>query len=134
MHILHRSSLNLHHNATHHLEIGSKWLRYSKIGSKILNMLEFTLQHCTPTMDHSKAPAMQKKITCDAQRCIFQHVGDLAPDFRISQILVVRFSYDFQYNDGHFITFYLRCESKFPGKYCHRSNENSSNLETSHLE
>ena len=32
------------------------------------------------------------KIASDALQCIFQHVGSLAPDFGISQLIIIRFS------------------------------------------
>ena len=49
------------------------------------------------------------KIACDALRWIFQHVGSFAPDGGISQLITVRFSNGFQYNDGHFMNFDLIC-------------------------
>ena len=47
------------------------------------------------------------KIKCDALRCIFQHVGNFAPDGSISQLITVQFSNGFQYYDGHFTSFHL---------------------------
>ena len=47
------------------------------------------------------------KIACDALRCIFQHVGNFAPDGGISQLITIRFSKGFQYNDGHFMSLHL---------------------------
>ena len=41
------------------------------------------------------------KITCNGLRCIFQHVGNFAPDFGISQLIIVRFSNVLQHSDGY---------------------------------
>ena len=57
------------------------------------------------------------KIACDGLRCIFQHVGNFAPDFGISQPLTVRFSIGLQYSDGHSIGFPVIYDSKLPIKY-----------------
>ena len=57
------------------------------------------------------------KISCDALRCIFQHVGNFSPDFGISQLPIVRFSNGFQQNDGHLIHFHVICDRSFSVKY-----------------
>ena len=49
--------------------------------------------------------------------CIFQHVGYFAPDGGISQLITVRFSKGFQYNDGHFTSFHLIYDPTFSVKY-----------------
>ena len=46
--------------------------------------------------------------SCDGLRCIFQHVGNFAPDFGISQLFSVRFPNDFQQNDGNVINFHVK--------------------------
>ena len=57
------------------------------------------------------------KIACDVLRCIFQHVGNLSPDFGISQLYIVRFSNGFQQNDGHLMYFHVICNGNFSVKY-----------------
>ena len=52
------------------------------------------------------------KIACDALRCIFQHVGNFAPDFVISQQIIIRFSNGFYHNAGYLMGFHLICVSK----------------------
>ena len=52
------------------------------------------------------------KIACDDLRCIFQHVGNLALDFGISQLHVIRFSNGFQHHDGVLMVFHVICEFK----------------------
>ena len=49
------------------------------------------------------------KIACDVPRCIFQHVGNFAPDFGISQPLIIRFSNGLQHCDGFNISFHVIC-------------------------
>ena len=41
------------------------------------------------------------KIACDLLRCIFYHVSYFSPDFRISQLFIVRFSNGLQHRDGN---------------------------------
>ena len=57
------------------------------------------------------------KIACDGLLCIFQHVGNFAPDFGISQPLIVRFTIGLDYSDGHSIGFPVIYDSKLPIKY-----------------
>ena len=47
------------------------------------------------------------KIASDRLQCIFQHVGNLAPNFGIFQLFTVRFSSGFQQNEGYWIYFLL---------------------------
>ena len=54
-----------------------------------------------------------RKIACDALRWRFQHVGNFAPDFGITQLYIVRFSNRFQQNDGHLIYFHVICNRNF---------------------
>ena len=51
------------------------------------------------------------KIACDALRCIFQHVGNFAPDFEISQPIIIRFSNGFYHNAGDLMSFHVICVS-----------------------
>ena len=51
------------------------------------------------------------KIACDALRCIFQHVGNFAPDFGISVYLYI-WSNPFLHNGGNLMSFHLICVSK----------------------
>ena len=53
-----------------------------------------------------------RKIVFDALRCIFQHVGNFAPDFGISQPFIIRFSNVFYHNDGDLMSFHLACVLK----------------------
>ena len=53
-----------------------------------------------------------RKIACDALRCIFQHVGNFALDFGISQPIIIRFSNGFYHNAGDLMSFYLIRVSK----------------------
>ena len=55
-----------------------------------------TLRCCTPAMGSSKDLAMH-------QNFIFQHVGNLASDFGIFQLITVQLSDDFQQNEGNLI-------------------------------
>ena len=57
------------------------------------------------------------KITCDMLRCIFQHVGIFAPDFRISQLFIIRFSNGLQYCDRGSIPFHVICDRKLSVRY-----------------
>ena len=41
-----------------------------------------------------------KKIAFDAVRYIFQHVGNIAPTFELSQLFIMRFSNSFYHNDS----------------------------------
>ena len=52
------------------------------------------------------------KIACDTLRCIFQHVGNFAPIFGISQPIIFRFSKGFYHNAGDLMSFHLICVSK----------------------
>ena len=52
---------------------------------------------------HKTLPCI--KIACDGLRCIFEHVGNLAPDFGIFQLFTFRFPRDFQQNKGNLIYF-----------------------------
>ena len=75
------------------------------------------------------------KIACDGRRCIFQHVGNFAPDFGISQPLIVRFSIGLQYSDGHSIGFPVIYDSKLPVKYFLLPSQrwtSQENIETFH--
>ena len=56
-------------------------------------------------------PLRCSQITCDALRCIFQHVGNSAPDFGISQLFTTRFSNGFHHNAGNLMSFPLMCVS-----------------------
>ena len=58
------------------------------------------LRHCsTFRMHHRRCEALQ--------RCIFQHVGNFAPDFGISQLFTIRFSNHFHHNAGNVMNFNL---------------------------
>ena len=57
------------------------------------------------------------KIICDVLRCIFQHVGTFAPDFRISQPFIIRFSNSLQYCDGYSISYHVVSDSKLAVEY-----------------
>ena len=52
------------------------------------------------------------KIPCDARRCIFQHVGNSALDFGISQLFTTRFSNGLHHNAGNLMSFPVMCVSK----------------------
>ena len=58
-----------------------------------------------------------RKIACDGLRCIFQHVGNFAPDFGISQLFSVQFLNGFQQNDGHLRHYHVICDVNFSIKY-----------------
>ena len=47
------------------------------------------------------------KIACDALRCIYHHVGNLAPDFGISQLFLFRFSNGLHHCNDHLISFHM---------------------------
>ena len=55
------------------------------------------------------------KITCNALRCIFQRVGNTAPDFEISLLCIVQFPNGLQHYDWHLINIHIIC--KEPAKY-----------------
>ena len=57
------------------------------------------------------------KIACDALRCIFQHVGNLALDFGISQLHIIRFLNGFQHHDGIIMLFHVICELRLSVEY-----------------
>ena len=54
---------------------------------------------CTPAMGHSKAPVMQD-FTCDALQCKFLHVQYSAPDYEISQPIIIQISNGLKHYDG----------------------------------
>ena len=70
-------------------------------------------------ISHERAlmPLRCSKIACDALRCIFQHVGNFAPDSGISQLCIILFSNGFYHNDGNLIVFFLTFVSKVCGIY-----------------
>ena len=77
------------------------------------------------------------KITCDGLRCIFQHVGNFAPDFRISQLNIVRFSNGLQHSDGYLTDFPVVCDLKLSVKYFLLPSQqwaSQENIETFHHE
>ena len=96
----------------------------------------YTVRCHTPTMGRSNTPAMhQNRMRC--LRCIFQHVDNFAPDFGISQPLIVRFSIDLQYSNGHSIGFPVIHDSKLPIKYFLLPSQRwtlQENIETFHRE
>ena len=53
------------------------------------------------------------KIACHVLQCIFQHVGNSAPNFGISQLFIVRFSNGFQHDNKHLINSLVIFNSKF---------------------
>ena len=57
-------------------------------------------------MGRSEARVMHQ----NRMRCIFQHVGNLAPNFRISQLSILRFLSGFQQNGELLILFHMICE------------------------
>ena len=73
----------------------------------------YTLRCYTPTMRRSNAPAMPQN------RCIFQHVGNFAPDFGISQACIVRFSNGFLHDNKHLISVLVMCELNFLVEFSH---------------
>ena len=46
-------------------------------------------------------------------QCIFQHVGNFTPDFRISQLFIVRFSNSLHLCDDHLISLHMMHGPKF---------------------
>ena len=85
--------------------------------SKRLIRPSHTLRYYTPVMGRAKLkPVRCIETACDALRCVFQHVINLAPDFEISQLFIVRFSNDLQQRDGYFMDFHVICESKLSVK------------------
>ena len=57
------------------------------------------------------------KIACDVLRYIFQHVGICAPDFRISQPFIIRFSNGLQHCDGNSTSYHVMSDSKLAVTY-----------------
>ena len=57
-------------------------------------------------------PLRCRKIARDTLRCKFQHVGNFAPDFGISQLFIIRFSNGLQYCDEDSILFHVIRDSK----------------------
>ena len=54
---------------------------------------------------------------CNAPRCKFQHVLNLAPDFGVAQPFIIRFSNGFQHCDEDLMSFPVICGAKPTVKY-----------------
>ena len=61
-------------------------------------------------------PRRCSKIPCDGLRCIFQHVGNFAPDFGIPRLFIIQSPNGLQHSDGHSIDFPVMCDSKLSVK------------------
>ena len=57
-------------------------------------------------------PLRCNKIACNGLQRIFQYVGNFAPNFGISQLLIYKLSNGLQYSDGHSIGFPVICDPK----------------------
>ena len=50
-------------------------------------------------------------MACNVLQCIFQHVGNIAPNFGISQIFTIQFSNGLHNSDENVMSFHLICVS-----------------------